>query len=419
MPLNYLFVDMNAYFASVEQQDRTCLRHRPVAVVPVMTDHTCCIATSYEAKQYGVHTGTMAGQARRLCPQIRLVSSRPRRYVEYHHRIVAAVESCLHISAVHSVDEMSCRLLGQEHNCEQAEKLARKVKAALRRQVGRYLRCSIGLGSNVWLAKVAADMHKPDGLVVISRRQLPQRLYGLELMDLPGIGQRMQRRLARHGVQTVEQLCELSPDQLAGVWGSRVLARQWWHQLRGEDLPAAQTRRHTVGHSHVLPPSLRSDSGAYTVLVRLIHKAAQRMRHLGYRAQSVWVHVSFLDGPKWKLHRALAPPCADTLSLLRTFHRMWRHKPGGCPLKVSVTLCDLTPGEGATAALFDGEHRLDHLARTMDRINRRFGPNAVYFAAMHGVRRHAPMRIAFGHVPDLDLPSVFEDDPPTATSGSG
>ena len=269
------------------------------------------------------------------------------------------------------------------------------------------------------LAKVAADMHKPDGLVVISRRQLPQRLYGLELMDLPGIGQRMQRRLARHGVQTVEQLCELSPDQLAGVWGSRVLARQWWHQLRGEDLPAAQTRRHTVGHSHVLPPSLRSDSGAYTVLVRLIHKAAQRMRHLGYRAQSVWVHVSFLDSPKWKLHRALAPPCADTLSLLRTFHRMWRHKPDGCPLTVSVTLCGLTPGEGATAALFDGEHRLDHLARTMDRINRRFGSNAVYFAAMHGVRRHAPMRIAFGHVPDLDLPSVFEDDPPTATSGSG
>ncbi len=112
--LNWLFVDLNSYFASVEQQVRPDLRGRPVGVVPMTADTTCCIAASYEAKAYGVKTGTVVADAKRMCPGLVLVEARHELYVEYHHRIVEAVESCLPVTTVLSIDEMACRLMGRE-----------------------------------------------------------------------------------------------------------------------------------------------------------------------------------------------------------------------------------------------------------------------------------------------------------------
>ena len=114
--LNWLFVDLNSYFASVEQQVRPELRGRPVGVVPMMADTTCCIAASYEAKAFGVRTGTIVADARRMCPEIVFVEGRHEIYTEYHHRIVEAVESCVPVTAVCSIDEMACRLIGRERH---------------------------------------------------------------------------------------------------------------------------------------------------------------------------------------------------------------------------------------------------------------------------------------------------------------
>src|SRR6202453_1230189 len=127
--LNWLFVDLNSYFASVEQEVRPDLRGRPVGVVPMMADTTVCIAASYEAKAFGVKTGTMVGDAKRMCPEIVLVEARHELYVDYHHRVVEAVESCLPVTAVLSIDEMACRLMGRERPLLAAMELGRKVKA--------------------------------------------------------------------------------------------------------------------------------------------------------------------------------------------------------------------------------------------------------------------------------------------------
>ena len=166
--LRWLFLDLNSYFASVEQELRPELRDRPMAVVPLLADTTCCIAASYEAKQYGVRTGTQVGEAKRLCPGIVLVEARHELYVDYHHRVVEAVESCLPVTSVMSIDEMACRLLGREQPLLAALELAREVKAAVRRKAGATLRCSVGLATNRYLSKVASDMEKPDGLVALT-----------------------------------------------------------------------------------------------------------------------------------------------------------------------------------------------------------------------------------------------------------
>src|SRR6202142_889127 len=144
--LKWLFLDLNSYFASVEQELRPELRDRPMAVVPLLADTTCCIAASYEAKKYGVRTGTQVGEAKRLCPGIVLVEARHELYVDYHYRVVEAVESCLPVTSVMSIDEMACRLLGKEQPLLSALELARQVKDAVR-QVGSTLRCSVGLAT--------------------------------------------------------------------------------------------------------------------------------------------------------------------------------------------------------------------------------------------------------------------------------
>ncbi len=112
--VNWLFVDLNSYFASVEQQVRPELRGRPVGVVPAMVDTTCCIAASYEAKAFGVRTGTIVADAKKICPEIVLVEGRHDLYTEFHHKVVEAVESCVPVTAVCSIDEMACRLMGRE-----------------------------------------------------------------------------------------------------------------------------------------------------------------------------------------------------------------------------------------------------------------------------------------------------------------
>jgi DNA polymerase-4 len=205
--LGWLFVDMNSYFASVEQQLTPGLRGKPTVVVPVMADSTCCIAASYEAKGYGIKTGTKVAEARRLCPDLEIVESRPEIYIEMHHKIWSAVNSVLPVEKVLSIDEMACRLTGRQTDYDNAVSIGRRVKEAIKEQVGEYVKCSLGLAPNRFLAKVATDMEKPDGFTVITKEDLPHKLYSLSLTDLPGIGKRMHKRLKLHGVGTVEELC--------------------------------------------------------------------------------------------------------------------------------------------------------------------------------------------------------------------
>ena len=411
MPLRSLFVDMNAFFAAVEQQDRPELRRRPVAVIPTNAETTCCIAASYEAKAFGIRTGTPVWEARKLCPGIIFIIADHRRYVTMHNRIVDAVGMVVPVHRVMSIDEMACRLVGDEQRAERATDIARRIKAAIRERAGDYLSCSIGVAPNTLLAKVAADMRKPDGLTVIGEADLPGALSGLRLQDFPGIGPRMARRLNRYGVFAVSQLCALSEKAMAEVWRSQVVGGRWWQILRGEDATDPGTRRQTVSHSHILPPDLRTDAGSYGVLVRLAHKVAARLRRIGYWAGAVGVSVKFLgqghratsgwNRTGWSAWRHL-PHCQDTPNILRAVELLWKERPTGVPFQVGMVLSDLRPARSATPSLFDDDRQAARLSLAMDEVNAEFGASVVHFGAMHGLEEAAPNRIAFTQIPDFD-----------------
>ncbi len=408
MPLRALYVDFNSYFASVEQQLRPELRGRPVAVLPILAETTCCIAVSYEAKHFGVKTGTLVAEARKLCPDISFVEARPAIYVELHHKLVEAIESCLHVERVMSIDEVACRLTGSDRKRERARALADQIKRSISERVGSELRSSIGIAPNIFLAKVASDMQKPDGCVVIEDADLPGRLYSLNLRDLCGIGQAMEQRLSRSGIRTVRELCAAGKDELRHAWGSiegeRVHAR-----LRGEEVPDLPSQRGSVSHSHVLPPELRTPSAAFSVLHRLLQKASMRLRSYGCIAGAMRIKVKLRDRNSWE-NQALFEPTSDTLKLLEILEGLLRkfpQKSGVQPLAVAVALSRLDEQGHQTRALFDEGRPHDRLNAIIDSLNLRYGRNSLYFGGAHTALHSAPMRIAFGHIPD---PAVEGDD---------
>lgn len=401
--LRHLFIDMNSYFASCEQQVERHLRGRPVAVVPMANvTTTCCIAASREAKPFGIKTGTPVWQARHLCPEVVLVPARHELYIDYHERILKAVGRCLPVAEVKSIDEMRCELIGAERQPDAAAAIARRIKAEIRARAGDWLSCSIGIGPSSLLAKLGTDLHKPDGLVIIRAEDLPERLYGLKLQDFCGIGPRMEQRFHRFGVTTVAQMLRLRPEHLCQIWGSKVHGWRWWYLLRGHDVPDKPTTRRTVGHSHILPPEKRSEPAARGVLMRLVHKAAARMRKIGYCCRTVTIFVGFLEQRGGWGGAVHVPACQDTPMLLEAAAHLWAAKPRGRLLQVGVTLLDLAPAAVVTPSLFERDHKALALSEAMDRANRAFGPNSVYFGSSIGATRDAPMRISFTHIPDRE-----------------
>jgi len=406
MPLRNLFLDFNSYFASVEQQVNPKLRNKPVAVVPMMADTTCCIAASYEAKKYGIRTGTLVSDAKKTCPGLQLVEAHHRLYIQYHERLVKTIESCIHIDQVMSIDEVSCSLMGRERIRENAIEQALQIKKTIAKTVGEYIKCSIGLAPNRFLAKTGTDMQKPDGLVVIEKKDLPQCLYILSLRDLCGIGRRMEVRLKRHGIYTVETLCNLPKSRLKEVWGG-IEGERMYAQLRGEDVKRPPTHRQTVGHSHVLPPSQRNKDEAFAVLNRLLQKAAMRMRYLGYAAGAMSIGVRFLGRNKWREETSFLFT-QNTITLMKALEKLWERYPANKekPLAVGVTLFKLLDEQQNTPIFFEDYDKIKSLNKAVDGLNKKYGFASAYYATSHTAIKSAPMRIAFTQIPNLEL----EDD---------
>ena len=408
MPLTTLWVDMDAYFASAEQHLQPRLRGRPIGVVPVFTpagrpaESSCCIAVSYAARPSGVRTGTLVHEARRLCPDIRFVHARPAEYVRLHHAIIAAVETVLPVDKVYSIDEFACRLLGSERDPIRAADLGLAMKRTLRERFSAALSCSIGVAPNRLLSKVAGDQRKPDGLNIIEPSMMPHCFYNLDLEDWPGISRGMRARFESHGVTTTEQMYALSEAEMTSVFGS-IDGKRWWMLIRGFDLPDKATTRRTLGHQHVLPPEKRHRDAAYKVLVRLLTKAAQRLRREGYCTCELVCAARLLPHGQWS-RRSMLPPTTSTRVLMAAMVEQWAGAPDARYLVIATTLQRLMPINESTAPLFPAEQADVRLDRAIDRINTRYGYGAVRPASADV--DSAPMRIAFSSIPDLAMPDL-------------
>jgi len=411
--LRWLYIDFNSYFASVEQQLRPELRGRPVAVVPVETDSTCAIAASYEAKAYGVKTGTHIYEAKKMCPGLICVLAKHEKYVEYHHRILEEVDHHIPVTAVCSIDEVACRLMDNETSPERISQIAHSIKRGLAANVGEFVKCSIGIAPNRYLAKVATDLQKPDGFTFITPQDLPGKLYSLKLRDLPGIGHNMERRLNMAGIYDLKAVWALGPQRMRKVWGS-VWGEKMWYLLRGFELPEEQTTRSTIGHSHVMAPELRDPSKAKYVARRLTLKAASRLRRMGYYASAFHLSARIENGPRIEAseHCYRAQDSVTFLHLLdRAWERIVREARGARIKKISMSLHDLVEATDLQPELFaelpdidlKARMKAEKMSKALDKINHRFGRDSVLVGMMPSQgRSFSGSKIAFTRIPDVE-----------------
>ncbi len=411
--LRWLYVDFNSYFASVEQQMDPRLRGRPVAVIPVETEATSAIAASYEAKKFGIRTGTPVWEARKKCPGLICVLGRHDKYVEYHHRLIEEIERHVHVDDVCSIDEMACRLMNNENTLDAVADIARRIKEGIAKNVGAYLRCSIGVSSNKYLAKVATDLQKPDGFTVLHPQDIPGRLLELQLRDFPGIGHNMEQRLHRAGLYDVPTLYRYDPKHLRAIWGN-LWGEKMWYLIRGYELPEEETERNSVGHSQVLAPENRPPAKAYQIARRLTVKAAARLRRMKYCTERVSLSVRVENGPRYGVESVLTRAAEDSFTLLATLESLWQAllpDIGGRRLKkVSVTFSNLVKPDAVQEDLFNQPTAADEnrrvknekISQAIDKLNHKYGRDTVSFGPVPNSAAFTGTKVAFTRIPDIE-----------------
>lgn len=390
----YLFIDMNAFFASCEQQRHPEYRHKPVAVTPVAVPTGCIISPSYEAKAYGIKTGTMVRDAKKLCPQVALRESDVVLYFNFHQKLVQILSQFSPFLVVKSVDEAVIKLSPNEQNSNKAKDTALAIKNVIREKLGKYLRASIGIGPNVWLAKMAAESEKPDGLVELKLTDLPAFYQSSVLTDLKGINWSMTKQLNQQGIFKPLELYLSSAEDLRQKFG--IIGEYWYLRMHGYDIDRFSSRTKTIGHSHVLEPKMRIWSKAWAVCQKLVERAGKRLRKERFMAGGVCLWIRYLGKLSW--HKGIkTAEFSDSQTFLKAIARLWQEAPKDhLPLGMGIRAYNLTKSVNFQPKLFSKMQKTQDLYRAVDQINDLYGSFTIKPANILLVESAAPIRIAFG-----------------------
>lgn len=374
-PRAILLVDLNAFFASIEQRDFPELRGYPVAVTNG-SQGTCIITCSYEARAFGVKTGMRFYDAIKLCPNLIQRPSRPKVYAEVSSIIMEALEAVSPDIEVFSVDEAFIDVTHCQKLYGTPARMGQMAKDIIYEKTG--LLCSVGVSGDKTTAKYAAKLQKPDGLTVIPPWDAEQTLASVPVTELCGIARGIGQFLALHGVYCCGDMRKLPVSVLARRFGH--IGRRIWLMCQGKDPEDIQTLARapkSLGHGKVLPPRTQDERSILNYYMQMSEKVAARLRahnlkaqtyYIGYRNAEGWV------GGKFKL----IIPEHDGQYLFRLCRYMlamyWGKEP---VVQVQVTAIDPQVYDGQID-LFEGvDNKREALHQVTDAINEKYGVNTL------------------------------------------
>ena len=401
--INSLYIDFDAFFANVEKQLEPAIRTRPVGVTALDSEHSALITRCYMAKRRGITRGMRVSEAREACPDIAIRVARPDIYVELHNKIIDEVNRHVPVKKVWSIDEMECELIGRER--ERAYDIGLAIQDGLRRNIGAFVTPSIGLAPNQFLAKVAAELEKPNGFVMLRAEDLPDLLLKLKLSDLPGISNGMEKRLSAAGIFSVEDFWNISAKHARAIWGN-VEGERMWAQLHGYKIERPTTKRRMFVHSRVLSGEFKDPKRAIDCLRLLTVKAANRLRRENYTAAAMSVSLRGQQKTRWTGETQFAP-CRDDHSFLKHMHRLYER--GLSEMRprrlagVYVMLHKIAHPTEVGRDLFETQDTRDwdKLTDVMDSFNRKEKKAVIHLGPRHKIPGgYAGAKIAFGRVPD-------------------
>ncbi|HQP55731.1 MAG TPA: DNA polymerase IV [Syntrophorhabdus sp.] len=376
----FLCVDMDAFFASVEQHDNPDLKGKPIAVTGV-GERTVITTSSYEARQYGVKTGMTPREAKKLCPHIIFVTGRNRRYAETCEKLETICDRFTPDRETYSIDEIFLDITGSHHLFGGPEEMARAIKETVKEELG--INCTIGIGPNIPIAKLASDLAKPNGLKWIKKEMVASVLETLPVKKLWGIGPHTEEKLRAMGIKTCGELGAAPLSLLIkkfGVFGSQLKAMG--SGILDRPLEPADSDPKSIGHSRTFEKDLWKREDIEPQLLSLSEMVGRRARRYGYKGKKVTLTVRYADF-KTFTRQTTIPDCTnDTGEIYRTALSLF----DGIHPTTSIRLLGVSLssfGKNEQLALFEEPHRKDRdaLLKAMDRVNDKFGENKITWAS--------------------------------------
>lgn len=395
----WMHIDFNSCFATIEQQANPFLRGRPIAVAAYDSQTSCILAPSIEAKQFGVRTGMRVNEGKRLCPGLYIMTGDTRKYRYAHHQLKALIAQYSNEFWPKSIDEFIVNFAGYPTLKQGYEALGLEIKQRIRVTIGEWMRVSIGFGPNHFLAKLAASIRKPDGLLQIDQHNYMQIYQTIELEDLNGIGRRNAARLKAAGIYSVPAFYHASRDTIKGAFGSSVAATFWYQALRGCHLEALEFERRSFSSQYTPPLSITNRKEAEPVIMKLTQRTATRMRREGFVARGVSFASSFRDGSQWGKHTKLKDVVFDTADIYRYIRDIMNQCPFPSAVRtLSVSCFDVEPVADWQFDLFGNTQKKKAISDALDAVNDEFGDYTVTLGRMLHTTQLVPDRIAFGKV---------------------
>lgn len=379
-----LHIDLNSCFATVEQQARPLLRGRPVAIVNRRTEHTMIVTASYEAKRMGVTLGMRLKDAKKLCPELIGIESDPPKYKYVYHQLMRIMNDYSAHVRMKSIDE------GVIDFAEASSAVAKRdlveigyeIKQRLWDEVGTAMNCNVGISTNRFLAKMAASLHKPNGLDVITADNLREVFASLDLTDLTGIAGRMEKRLNAVGIFTPLEFLDADERTLRDVVFKSVDGSKWYRRLRGWEVDKRDFPLRTAGRQFVLDGYRLPHDQVLQRLHHLCEETGAKIRSKGMQARGVMVYVRTYDHGRWHAKRMAVLPFFSNEAIFNQARNLFNQAPDGIKM-IAVTCYGLEPIDPATKqlGLFGDELATERaITDAVDEINGRYGRRVIHSA---------------------------------------
>lgn len=411
-PSTYLHLDLNSCFATIEQQANPLLRGKPIAVAAYTTPRGCILAPSVEAKRLGIKVGMRVMEGTGICPDLIVLPPDPDKYRFVNQVLFNLLNKYTPDINIKSIDEMLLNFSAVMAETEQSYSLiniAREIKTRIKSQIGEYLTVSIGISTNPYLAKLAAGLHKPDGLDEINQHNVLDILSRLQLVELPYIKYANALRLTNQGIKTPVGFYFAGLQKLKAAFTS--INGYYWHlRLHGYEIDNVTTSRKTIGHSYALPKPTENIKELLKLLCKLIEKTGKRLRNNGFTANGIHLALYFNDQTFWhhghKTYRTMYTNQDLFLAAKNLLTRVPHLKQVS---NIFITCFNLEKDLYSQLTFFENEIKKRNLTQALDKINDKWGDFSIYPASMINMSDKIIDRIAFGKTWDNRPLAVNEE----------
>lgn len=401
-----MHIDLNSCFATVLQQAYVHLRGKPIVVSAYSTPKGFVLSPSIEAKRLGIKLGFNNAQAREVCPQVIIRTPDPNLTRDVHRKFRSIFESYSPFVEPKSIDEAVIDFKHTKYEGTNLAPVAEEIRRRMKSEIGEWIQCSIGISTNRFLAKLAAGIHKPNGLDVIDAQNVHQTFSKMELTDFPGIARRFEARLHERGIYTPLQFLEAEEKLLTKKVFKSINGHYWFMRMRGWEVDDVEFERKTYGHQYALAKKTGDIGELGRLLMKLCEKMGRRVRRAGRSAQGIALALSFTECAYWHTGHMVGYPMSTTWDFYHEAYRLLQEglegSEGGIVSQMSVHCYDLVPGGATQEQLFGADLNRRRLAyEAADRMNDRYGEFVVTPGSMISMDKVILDRIAFGNVKEL------------------